>query len=163
MIKVANNVQAMLIKQAAKKNKVDYTGRALRGALFGLVPGALGSYAVTTSPSLGEALGLRSDPAKVLVPLLLGGGIGALGNVASGIINQDIIEGIDPDNKPTPDFLTRGTLGGILGGLYGAAYGGPLAHPIAGFGLGATLGAGTGLITPLLNPDMFKTPSVKFD
>jgi len=112
-----------------EERRVDYAGRARRGALIGAllgaVPGAYGGYKMINqgdSPALqilktlgGSALGAT-----------LYGGVGALGNALAGAVDADIIE-----RRSEPSRLSRG--------LFGAA-GGVLPGAVVGAGLGVAGG-----------------------
>jgi hypothetical protein len=169
MIKVADNLQFMLglkcAKEERKKRKVDYAGRAARGAQYGAISGALlGALGGTHYPQITgvyEQSPLIGGIIGALGGGLLGSGVGAAGNMLSGYINEDIITG-----QLEPNRLRRAGVGGILGaigGLGAASLGSfntekqQLAALLLG-GLGGAAGGalGGGVIGPWLNRDIWE-------
>jgi len=170
----ADNVRRKKRKQEQAEDvpvedrKVDYAGRARRGALYGGGAGAL----------LGAVRGGRDSIGSGLLGALIGGGLGAgLGagsNTLAGYLNEDIITRRSEPNRlrrALASALTGGAVGGLTG--FGAllkahtpesartSHAGilyPGLGALAGAGLGALTG---GVIEPWLNKDVYSQNYIK--
>ncbi len=187
MIKVANNLQRLAFvklaeteeekvrkqvekartkdRQRAEKGevpnearRVDYAGRARRGALLGALVGAVPGAALGYDPKGSTAQQILKVLGGAAGGAILGGGVGALSNTLGGFLNADVIE-----RRPEPNRLRRGLTGALAGIPSGAIAGALLGgreNVLAGSILGGLGGAGLGYLqdaymNPYLNKDLY--------
>jgi len=161
----------------AEDRKVDYAGRARRGALYGGGAGALLGAIAGAAGAPGAQGGVDAFHPKGrgfqgLLGALIGGGLGAgLGagsNAFLGYANEDIIT-----RRSEPNRLRRALAGALAGGALGGLQGyvvtprhadteAQILYPglgaLAGAGLGALTG---GVIEPWSNKDVYSQNYMK--